>query len=192
MRTAALVLSALALVACDSSETESTFVPTSVPESKPIDDLDEDEQQDFCEEAQGWARDLLEDALPQVLCNTEGISAGSLEDGSFDLAACKAARQECLDDPSSFEDPLEDQDLSCDLEEAETTCNATVGEFSDCFEESAQLVRSVAKATTCERFAAGDFPNPDDYMFSAECTALFERCGGAEEDEQTPDPVPPE
>ena len=178
------------MTACDDEVGEPTFEPTSVPESKPIDDLDEDEQQTFCEEATDWATDVVGDELPRLLCNSEGISAALGDDGSFDLAACKAARDTCLSEPSEFE--LDDEDLQCNFEEVDT-CGATVGEFSSCFEETARLLDRAAKATTCERFAAGDFPEEADFMLSAECASLLERCGGAEDSgEGEGEPPPPE
>ncbi len=181
-------LLALSVTACDDDVSEPTFEPTSVPESKPIDDLDEDEQQSFCEEATDWATDVIGDELPRLLCNTEGISAAFGEDGSFDLAACKAARDTCLSEPSEFD--FEGEDLECNFSEVDT-CGATVGEFSSCFEETARLLDRAAKATTCERFAAGDYPDESDFVISANCEGLFERCGG-DEDETEGEPVPPE
>jgi hypothetical protein len=52
MRTAAFVLSALALVACDPGDSPPTFEPTSVPESKPVDELDENERCDGAPESE--------------------------------------------------------------------------------------------------------------------------------------------
>lgn len=181
-------LLAFSLTACDDEVSEPTFEPTSVPESKPIEDLDEDEQQTFCEEAKDWAQDVVGDELPRLLCNTEGITAAVGDDGSFDLAACKAARDTCLSEPSEFE--LDDEDLRCDFNEVES-CDATVGEFSSCFEETARLLDRAVKATTCERFAAGDYPDESDFVISAGCEALLDRCGG-DEDEGESEPLPPE
>ena len=181
-------LLAFSLTACDDEASEPTFEPPSAPESKPIDDLDEDEQQTFCEEATQWATDVVGDELPKLLCNSEGISAAVGDDGSFDLAACKAARDTCLSEPSEFE--FEDEDLECNFEEVDT-CGATVGEFSSCFEETARLLDRAAKATTCERFAAGDYPDESDFVISANCESLFERCGGSG-DETESEPLPPE
>jgi len=53
------------------------------------------------------------------------------------------------------------------------------------------LLDRATKATTCERFAAGDFPDESDFVISANCEGLFERCGGAE-DETESEPLPPE
>ena len=64
-------LLAFSVTACDDEVSEPTFEPTSVPESKPIDDLDEDEQQTFCEEATDWATDVIGDELPRLMCNSE-------------------------------------------------------------------------------------------------------------------------
>lgn len=174
------------MTACEDDGGEPTFEPTSVPESKPIDDLDEDEQQTFCEEATDWASDVVGDQLPTLLCNSEGISAAVSEDGSFDLAACKSARDTCLSEPSEFE--FDDEDLECNFDGVDT-CGATVGEYSSCFEETARLLDRAAKATTCERFAAGDYPDESDFVLSANCESLFERCGSSEGEV---DPPPPE
>ncbi|MGH1346770.1 MAG: hypothetical protein ACRBN8_34705 [Nannocystales bacterium] len=180
-------LLAFSLTACDDETSEPTFEPTSVPESKPIDELDEDEQQTFCEEATDWASEVVGDDLPTLLCNSEGITAAVGDDGSFDVAACKAARDTCLSEPSEIE--FEDEDLQCSFEDVEA-CGATVGEFSSCFEETARLLDRAAKATTCERFAAGDYPDESDFLISAECEALFERCSGDEaESESEPTPA---
>lgn len=186
MRTAAFVLSALALVACDSGDSPPTFEPTSVPESKPVDELDENEQDAFCEEAIDWVDDVLGDDLPRLQCNAEAIVDAVAEDGSFDLAACKASRDACLASPD-FEDPFEEQDLRCDFSEV-THCDATVGQFSTCFEEAAQRLDRAVEQTTCERFAAGDYPDESDLAVSPECIELFERCDGEPESE----PPPPE
>lgn len=180
----------LSLSACDDDVSEPTFDPVSVPESKPIEDLDEEEQQTFCEEATDWALDVVGDQLPKLLCNSEGLSAGVGEDGGFDLGACKAARDTCLSEPSEFE--LDDESLECNFGEV-NGCGATVGEFSSCFEETARLLDRAAKATTCERFAAGDYPDESDFVISANCEALLSRCGGSEDEvEGEGEPVPPE
>ncbi len=179
----------LSLSACDDDGvSQPTFKPMSVPESKPIEDLDEDEQESFCEEAGDWVQEVIGDDLPKLLCNSEGITAGVADDGTFNLEACKAARNTCLSEPSEFD--LEDENLECNFE-AVDTCDATVGEFSSCFEETARLLDRAAEATTCERFAAGDYPDEADFMLSAGCEALFERCGSAE-NEVEGEPVPPE
>lgn len=181
-------LLACSLTACNDEVSEPTFEPTSVPESKPVDDLDEDEQQTFCEEAQDWAQDVIGDDLPRLLCNSEGITAGVQDDGGFDVATCKATRDSCLSEPSEIE--LDEQNLECDFDAVET-CDATVGEFSSCFEEAARLLDRAVKATTCERFAAGDYPDESAFVLSAGCEALLERCGG-DEDETESEPLPPE
>ncbi len=194
MRHLALLTGLTALVLCGGCDDDDVatprFQPESVPESKPIDDLDEDEQQAFCDEAKEWAQDIVGNDLPTVQCNAEGITAAVAdEDGSFDLAACKAAREACLSEPSEFD--IEDEGLECNFDGIES-CDATVGEFSACYEEIAVLLDRVVKATTCERFADGDYPDESEYSISAGCEALFERCGGAEDDVAPTDPPPPE
>ena len=173
---ASLLVLALPTAGCDDDVADSTFEPTSVPESKPIDDLDEEEQQDFCEEAATWAETILTDQLPTLLCNSAGISASAQQDGTFDLATCRAAREECLNDPETVED-FDDSDLECNFEGVET-CGATVGEFSRCFEEAAKLLERSAAQLTCERIADGYVPNEADFTLSAECQALIDRCSG--------------
>ncbi len=181
-------LTALLLAtSCDDDISTPTFEPESVPESKPIDDLDETEQQEFCDEARGWAQDVLGDDLPTLMCNAEGITNAVGEDGSFDLAACKAARDTCLSEPSDFD--FEDEGLECNFEVVDS-CDATVGEFASCYEEVAVLLDRAVKVSTCERFAAGDFPDESDFQISANCEGLFERCGSSEDDidDNTPPP----
>ena len=186
---AGLLAFVLPLTACDDDVADSTFEPTSVPESKPIDDLDEEEEQDFCEEAVTWAEDILTDQLPTLLCNTAGISAAVQQDGSLDLATCRAERDACLNDPETSED-FQTNDLQCNFEGVES-CGATVGEFSSCFEEAAKLLDRTAAQLTCERIADGYVPNEADFTLSAGCQELFERCNG-DVDEGGEDPPPPE
>jgi len=185
---AGLVAFVLPLTACDDDVADPSFEPTSVPESKPIDELDEEEEQDFCEEASVWAEDILLDDLPRILCNTSAIGESAQGDGTVDLAACQAARDACLEDPEVIED-LDADDLQCNFEGVES-CDATVGEFSSCFEEAAQLLDRSADAITCERFAAGDIPQERDFVLSAGCESIFERCGGEESEEDGEFPPP--
>mgnify|MGYP006883378672 CR=1 FL=1 len=184
---AGLLAASLSLTACDDDVADPTFEPTSVPESKPIDELDEEEEQDFCEEASAWAEDVVGNQLPTILCNSEAIGLSVGADGSIDLAACKEARDSCLAEPSDID--IEGGDnLQCDFSEVES-CGATVGEFSACFEEAAQLLDRAASAITCERAASGDLPNETDFAISANCEALFERCGSDEvDDNELPPP----
>jgi len=184
---AALLAFALPLTGCDDDVADSNFEPTSVPESKPIDDLDPEEQQDFCEEAASWADEFVGDKLTGIICNSSAIGESVGEDGSFDLATCKTKREACLSDPESATDFGSEEDLQCNFEGIDS-CGATVGEFSSCFEETAQILDRVASEVTCERFAQGDYPDQNDVAPSAECQALFERCSSDATEGEAPPP----
>lgn len=188
---AGLLALSFSITACDDDDdvADATFEPESVPESKPIDDLDEDEEEAFCEEAAGWAEDVLGDQLSIIFCNSTALTMSFGEDGSVDLAECRAQREACLNDPEmTAELEFGDEGLECNFEGIED-CGATVGEFSDCFEETARLLDRTAAQVTCEQVANGNLPDESDFMLSAQCEALFERCGGdSSEGGSTPPP----
>lgn len=166
------------LTACGDDVADANFEPESVPESKPIDDLDEDEEEALCEEAIAWAEDVVGDQLPTILCNSFAIGVSFNPDGSLDLAECRSQRNACLNDPDVTVDvDFDEEGLECNFTGIER-CNATVGEFSDCFEEAARLLDQTAAQVTCERVAGGNIPNDSDFTVSARCEALFERCSG--------------
>lgn len=183
-----LLAVSLPVAGCDDDPADATFEPESVPESKPIDELDDAEEEAFCEEAKDWADDIVGDQLSSILCNSFAIGSSFGEDGTLDLAQCRSEREACLNDPDSTgEFDVETEGLECNFDEVEN-CGATVGEFSDCFEEAAQLLDRTANDITCERIADGDVPNEADYLLSAQCEALFERCSGEEQVDTQPPP----
>lgn len=186
---AGLLALTVSLAACDDEVADANFEPESVPESKPIDDLDETEEEAFCEEAAEWAEDVIGDQLPTILCNSFAIGMSFGEDGTLDLTECRAQREACLNDPEMTGDfDVDDEGLECNFDGIDE-CGATVGEFSNCFEEAARLLDRTAAQVTCERIADGDIPDESDFVVSAQCEALFERCGGeSTEGDSTPPP----
>ncbi|MEM6292214.1 MAG: hypothetical protein AAGA54_13145 [Myxococcota bacterium] len=186
----AMVMGVLASLTAGGCETivdddPPVFDPVSVPEDKPLDDLDEDEQDAFCDEALDFANEVFA-AVPKLECVTVGLEAAVGPDGSIDRAACEAAEQECLQNPP--DSGINPSDLQCDLSNLDS-CDATVGEYAACVEELAALFDAIVEDTTCAKFAAGDLPDADDYALDPACEALFEACG---EDETQSEPVPPE
>ena len=173
-----VVASALVVAAatgCEEKSDDPQFVPESVPEDKPVDELDPMEQMDFCEEATVWAKEFLEDDLPRLMCRIDAIEAGS-ESGAFDVQACRAAEEACLANPP--DDGIDTSNLSCNFENLDPACDVTVGEFANCFEEAAKLTDRLVAAISCEKIAAGDVPDESQFQLSANCQSILDRCGG--------------
>jgi hypothetical protein len=160
---------------CEDKSGEPQFNPQSVPENKPVDELDPMEQMEFCEEATEWATSFLDDKLPRLLCRIAAIEAATGSTG-FDVQACRTAEQECLADPP--DDDIDTDNLSCDFSDLDPSCDVTVGEYASCFEEAAKLTDRLVAALTCEKIASGDIPNESQYQLSASCQSVLDRCGG--------------
>jgi hypothetical protein len=152
------------------------FNPQSVPADKPVQDLDPMEQTNFCEEATAWAEEFFADNLPRLQCRLAGFEAGAAE-GSFDAQACRAAEQQCLADPP--EDEFDDDEASCNFEDLDPSCDATVGQFADCFEQAAKLTDRLVDALACDKIASGDVPDESEFQLGAACDALLENCSGS-------------
>lgn len=165
-----------AAAACGDGVSSSSFNPQSVPENKPVNELDDTEQAEFCEEAVDWAEEFLGDTLPRLLCRTQAIGAGSTASG-FDVGACKAAEDECLAAPP--EDEFDDDNLTCNFGDLDPECSATVGEFADCFDQAASLSKRLLKELSCESVGAGNVPNEADFQLNPACEQLLDRCGGS-------------
>ncbi len=108
-------------------------------------------------------------------CRVAGIEAGAGVNAAFDVQACRAAEQACLADPP---DDIETEDLSCNFENLDPSCDATVGEFAQCFEEAAKLTDRFVNATSCEKIASGDVPDQSQFQLSASCQSVLDRCSG--------------
>lgn len=131
---AGLLALSFPLTACDDEVADASFEPETVPETKPIDDVDENEEEAFCQEAVDWAEDVGGDQLPTILCNSFAIGMSFGEDGTLDRAECRSQREACLNDPEMTGDfDFDDEGLECNFDDS----GATVGEFSSCFEEAA-------------------------------------------------------
>ena len=131
--------------------------------------------------------EVVGDQLTTLLCNSSAITESISEDGSFDLAACQTAREACFEDPTvdvGFGEQSADE-LECNFDGIET-CDATVGEYSRCFDETARMLERAASEVTCERFAQGDYPDETSFAPSAECQALMEECSGDDDDTLPP------
>ena len=123
---------------------------------------------------------LLEDDLTRLMCRIDAIEAGSAN-GAFDVQACRQAEQACLADPP--EDDIDTDDLSCNLEDLDPSCDATVGEFANCFEEAARMTDRLVAAISCDKIAAGDVPDQSQYQLSPACQAVLDDCSGSSADE---------
>jgi hypothetical protein len=181
-----VVTTVLALAAgsgCEDKSGEPQFKPQSVPEDKPVDELDPMEQMDFCDEATQWAKAFLEDDLPRLLCRFDAIEAGTTADGTFDVQACRAAEQECLANPPT--DDVDTNNLDCDFENLDPSCDVTVGEFATCFEEAAKLTDRLVAAISCEKIASGDIPDESQFQLSPTCQSVLDRCGGASSSDES-------
>lgn len=180
----ALTLGLLCVVVgpgCEEKSDAPKFVPDSVPPEKPIEELDPEEQEAFCEEAVEWAGDLIEEGIPRLLCRTEGLQAGAAQSG-FDVAACLSAEKACLAAPPE-DDDLDGDNLSCNFEGLDASCDVTVADFAGCFEEATTLLDRAIAATTCERIGAGNVPNEADFQVSASCQAVLDNCNGDGQDD---------
>lgn len=177
-RIGGLVLGGVVAFSCGDGSGSSAFVPESVNEDEPVRDLDPTEQEAFCKEAIAWARGFLEDTLPRLLCRTEGLSAGGTEMG-FDASACEAAERDCLTRPADDDDAFDADELSCNLADLTDVCDATVGEYADCFSQAAGLSKRLLAEVSCQSVAAGNVPDQNDYQLSAACQSLLAGCGGA-------------
>lgn len=166
-----LLAGLLVAPACDEDEGHPPF-ETSVDEGKPLGDLDESEQADFCEDATAWvSQPEVADDLRRVACFSAGISGGYTdESGEFDRAGCQQAYEACLDDLGDLE--------AAECNFSDLQCEVSVGEYISCQEEALRLASELLGSFSCETFDPVEFAeqNQDLTQLPPACEALYESC----------------
>ncbi len=181
VRYTTLIISALTLVAMPACEEDGSSseggngggggsLEPSVDESKPIDELDESEEQELCEEAGRYAASQIEPIRDELGCMTVALIAGVGLGGDFDSAGCQQAYDDCLANPP---EALPGEMTTCDFSQS-GECDATVGDYVACFEESIAITRSLVDSFSCDA-EGGGISEPAD---SPACDALNEKCPG--------------
>lgn len=166
-----LLASVLLAPACDEDDGPPPF-ETSVDEDKPIGELDEDEQADFCEDATAWvSQPEVRDELRRLACFSAGLSGGYTDQsGEFDRAGCQQAYEACLNDLGDFE--------AAECNFTDLQCEASVGEYIACQEEALRQAAELLGSFSCETFDPVEFAeqNQDQTQLPPACEALYEKC----------------
>lgn len=179
MRHTTLFISTLAILALPACEEDAndggggSFDP-SVDESTPIAELDDDDEQKLCEEAERFAAAELDPIQTELTCMSVATFAAIGLDGMLDADACKQAYDDCLASPPDGEP----QGNACELGNV-ADCDATVGEFVACWEEGLALSRELLDRFSCDAPGAGLSGEPAEMPA---CEALYAKCPELGED----------
>ena len=131
------------LTGCDDADTESTEVEIigGFEESQSVDDLDENQINDFCTAATSKSSDIFQNAQSSAeeslssVCALQAVAPG--DNPAQDEAACEEFVITCVANYAAEYDDLTDQVLS--VEDCKSTewsaCSITVGEFSQCMHD---------------------------------------------------------
>jgi hypothetical protein len=186
LRSAFVMVGLLTVVVVGCEEKDSGQIVTTVPESKPINDLDPGQEQDLCEDVQAWAQDHLTDELFQrIECIGDAVSAATEAGNGVDEAACRSAYNECLSQPA--ERVIDFDAAQCNVD-AFPMCDVTVGEYLTCAEDSYALLQEVLGLFDCSNLQA--LANADQQQLPASCMALEENCPGFYGNTEDPPPPP--
>jgi hypothetical protein len=169
-------------------EKDSGGIVTTVNESKPLNDLDENEQQDLCEDVQAWAEDNLNEKLFQRIdCISDAVEAATAGGGGIDEAACQNAYSDCLNQP--YEGEIDFSEAECNPD-AFPSCDIAVGEYLACAEDSVALLNNLLNSFSCGNLE--EFAQQEEPEYPASCQALEQRCPEWFGPEEDPPPPPPE
>lgn len=139
----------LLALACLSACKGDDALDSGLPASKPADELQPDEQNQFCEAA----RDYYEPRVgPEVLrrfnCTIEGIVTSLMIDAT--VASCTKTRDACLAMPDPDAEPV-DPNAPCEIGIDWTTCTATVDELEACLTEYSDQGADAFNSISCDK-----------------------------------------
>lgn len=164
--------------ACSGSDSSGGF-STSVPASKPVNTLTQQEQTQLCSDLNGYVDDTLTEQLKVPLCRGKALAAalqGGAKTDAEARAACKPAYEKCLTEPV---DTGFDSKQMCDAPAQD--CAATVGELSSCIQAlPGYLQASLPDLPACDAIEiaklseyTAEKPQPAE---PAACTAYEKKC----------------
>lgn len=138
---------------------------TSVERSKYIQDLTQEEIQQYCQDMRNWGADLFNDpANKSAMCMLLAVAAKLLpvpED-------CQESYDRCVE----TKEGREMLQLDCDPTAGPPQgCEATVDEAATCWEDGLKKMIENARKLTC---ASSELPDPSDTADS--CKVLQEKC----------------
>ena len=128
----------------------------------------------LCQALNNWMQNEFAGEIKELTCRGTGIAAGSFAGGGSaaqQQAACKAAYDQCLKQPS--EAP---KSSTCDKPSA--SCKATVGELESCINDMSPLLQQVISSfPTCDKLGtSGGTAPPTDLQPPASCKTLETKC----------------
>lgn len=142
-----------------------------LPEDKVGTDLTPAEQTQLCEARADYAASLLSPAeAKNAACTLEGVLFAVLNGG--DQKACETVRDGCLQKP----DETTGGD-TCELGVDWTTCEATVTQLEDCYQENSDALVELTRSFSCakiEEYKAN--PPKTSPAEGPACSAAEARC----------------
>lgn len=167
-----MMISALALVACDDGDSDSgggTF-NTSLDDNQSLAAVTDADAQSLCESSQA--------AVASLLSNKTQLCTFVAAQLTPDKATCQQAVTQCVDSPESAA-PDDSKDCSTAKASDLMECDLTVGEFELCINAYIGKVRSLMGSASCDRLSSGEpdlsslLPTPQSLP---ECAPLVSQC----------------
>lgn len=185
LRSAGLVIGLVALVSSGCADEDPGDIETTVPQSKPVNALDDDEKADLCEDVADWAETNVTPELFQRLgCIGDAVSAAT-DGGGLDEGACRDAYSACLSQP--YEDEIDFAAAECNAD-ALPNCDITVGQYLACAEDSFAILNDILSAFDCSNLEA--LTAVEQSELPEACVTLQQRCPGFDGEPVEDDPPP--